>query len=203
MDPGHVWFRFTQVAMKVSPIAVTLILLAPLALIFWRMARYQPLSEEAMRAEMEKVVRQQLAQSEAEIMRSASEDKAKQARAFEQMLEQAKLEGAAGVLSADGTLSEIDERVAALEQYVQSAAPSSSLPGEFTAISITTGEERIFLTQGIGQWFSLHPRRWVGILGLVAVVVILGLVMWSALVPARPPFSMSGSWDASGVRIDK
>ena len=205
MDASYVWFRFTQVAVKVTPIAVTLILLAPLALIFWRMAKHQPKSEAETRAELEQLVREQLAQSQAEIHGSNEAAQATKDREFEKMLEQAKQDGPSVVLSGDGTVTELGERIENLERYIGSIGSTSGPPNtEMSMVgTMVTSEERVFITQGTAIWFSLYPRRWVGILGLVAVAVILGLVMWSALVPARPPFSMSGSWDASGVQIDK
>lgn len=204
MDSSYLWFRFTQVAMKVSPIVVTLFLLAPLAVLFWRVAKYQPKSEAETRAELEQLVREQLAKSEAEIQAGDPAAQAQKDREFEQMLEQAKKDGPSVVLSGDGTVTELDGRIENLESYIGSAASTSgSLNREMTMVgTIVTTEERVSVTPGTATWFSLYPHRWVGIVGLSAVALILGLVVWSALMPARPPVSMSGSLDASGMQID-
>jgi hypothetical protein len=206
MDYGYFWFRFTQVATKVSPIIITLFLLAPLAVLFWRVAKYQPKSEAETRAELEQLVREQLAKSEAEIQAGDAAAQAQKEHEFAQMLEQAKKDGPSIVLSGDGTVTDLDGRIENLESYIRSASStpaSGSLNREMTMVGTTvTTEERVSVTPGTAAWFSLYPRRWVGLVGLSAVALILGLVVWSALVPARPPVSMSGSLDASGMQID-
>lgn len=202
MDSSYLWFRFTQVAMKVVPILVTLVLLAPLAVIFWRMVKHHPKSEAETRAELEQLAREQLAKSQAEFQSTKQEAQA-QTREFQKMLEQAKESEADQVISSDGEMTEMEERVEALERYLAdgvSAPTPSNMDGVFMG-TIVTYEERVCLTAGTSPWFALYPRRWVGITALAAVILLLGLVVWSTLVPARPAISVSGSLDGAGIQI--
>jgi ABC-type multidrug transport system fused ATPase/permease subunit len=181
---------------------ITLILLAPLAVIFWRMVKHQPKAEAETRAELEQHVREYLESKQAEQLKVSQETQAEQARKFQQMLEEAKQDESSIVVFDNGNEAELVKRVEDLERYVASAstAASSGMGGVMMG-TIVTSEERVFLTPGAASWFALYPRRWVGIVGLAAATLLLGLVVWSALVPARPSVSISGSLDGAGIKI--
>ena len=62
MDNSMLWLRMTQVAWKLPPIIVSLALLLPFALVFWRMTIHKPKSEAERRKALEASLRQVLEQ---------------------------------------------------------------------------------------------------------------------------------------------
>lgn len=67
MDDSMLWFRITQIAWKLPPIIVSLALLLPFALVFWRMTIHKPKSEAERREALEASLRQVLEQQTPEL----------------------------------------------------------------------------------------------------------------------------------------
>ena len=68
------WFRITQVAWKLPPIIVSLALLLPFALVFWRMTIHKPKSEAERRKALEASLRQVLEQQTPDLDEDAPPD---------------------------------------------------------------------------------------------------------------------------------
>lgn len=109
---------------KLITLALGLLLLAPLGVVFWRIAVHRPWSAEDQRALLTRALDGQRSQ--------------------------------VGTTNEDG--------------------------GVVTAVVVQSNEV-IGFSKGTNSWLSFFPRRWVGILGLVAVAVVFLCLVVSLFIP--------------------
>jgi len=146
---------------KIAPLLLAALLLLPFIIIFWRMTRYQPQTEEEIRARLQKVL--------------------------------------------DGT------------PELKGWQPSEPGSGEGLVMQgvAVSSVEAIGFSSGTMRWLRFYPRQWVGLVGLLAVTVLLALVGFSTwfrsgpliqlsknqtfLSPLPEPDAPKGSWGSKEV----
>jgi hypothetical protein len=110
--------------LKLITLALGLLLLAPLSVVFWRIAVHRPWSPDEQRAQLKAAL--------------------------------------------DGHASMID---------------TTNEDGSFVAGVAVQTEELIGFSERTHSWLSFYPRRWVGIVGLIAIAAIFVCLIISLFLP--------------------
>lgn len=191
MEGSPFWFRVLQV----TPVLVTVILMAPLAVIFWRMVTFQLKPEAEVRAELETLL-------ETEQAKSVSPDNLLRRRDAPGLVQKDDQPGDPTANITPEEKRDLESRVQALEDYLHGQQPrggGEEDPSGSVVRGVTiTHRDMVAIAPGLGSWFAFYPRRWVGMLGLAALALVLGLAIWSVMTPVRPPINVFQMWDAAG-----
>lgn len=110
--------------LKLITLGLSILLLAPIGVVFWRMATHRPWSEAEQRERLKEVLREEASQ--------------------------------VGITNADGSV---------------------------VSGVVFEAQESIGFSDRTHSWLSFYPRRWVGVVGLVAVTAILACLVVSLFVP--------------------
>jgi len=84
------------------------------------------------------------------------------------------------------------ERQAQLQAALQEHAPNigtTNQDGSVVAAVAVRAEEVIGFSERTHSWLSFYPRRWVGIIGLLAIVAILVCLVTSLFMPVGSELS--------------
>ena len=111
-------------SLKLITLGLAVLLLAPIGLVFWRIAIHQPWPKDEQRAQLQ----------------------------------------------------------AALQEHAPSIGTTNEDRSVVAAVAMRA-EEAIGFSERTDSWLSFYPRRWVGIMGLLAVAVTLVCLMASLFVP--------------------
>lgn len=110
--------------LKLITLGIALLLLAPIGIVFWRIAVYQPWPKHERQAQLQK----------------------------------------------------------SLQEHISSIGTTNKDGSVVAAVAVRT-EELIGFSGGTHCWLSFYPRRWIGIVGLIAVAAILVCLVVSLFIP--------------------
>lgn len=86
-----------------------------------------------------------------------------------------------------------DELRANLESVMKENSPQAAMTNENGSIVVErlyTVEEAVGFSVGTSSWLSFYPRRWIGIVGLLAVTVTFVCLLVSIFLPVGSNFNV-------------
>src|SRR6266498_2020686 len=86
---------------------------------------------------------------------------------------------------------------AALTQPACRGPCTTNEDGSVVAAVVVRAEESIGFSERTHSWLSFYPRRWVGIIGLLAIVAILVCLVTSLFMPVGSELSTPAQWQPS------